>query len=136
MSNLTEDFAGNVKQYVVIKTQLDMLNSRYVEIKERLMLAIDEYGEVDGKGHKVIDLTDGDLGVTQLIKQRKVSKTLNMEIAEDLLKSKGIYEKCITLVPTINEDAIMASYYEEKLTEEEIDSMFPVKVSYAFLAKN
>ena len=92
-------------------------------------------GETDGKGHKVLDLGEDFMGVTQLIRQRKTSKTFDMETAERILQEKNIYEKCITMVPTLNEDAIMAAFYDKVLTEEEIDSMFPTKVSYAFLAK-
>ena len=130
-----EDLKNNVKQYVVIKDQLDVLTTRLSQIKDRLMNTLVEHGETDGKGHKVIDLEDDSIGITQLVRQRKVSKAFDMEVAETLLKSKNIYEKCIILVPTLNEDAIMASYYDGMLTEDEIDSMFPIKESYAFLVK-
>lgn len=135
MSFSIEDLKGVVKQYVVIKDQLEMLTTRQTEIKNRLMDALEEHGETDGKGHKIIDLGDESLGITQIIRQRKASKTFDMETAERLLHEKNIYEKCITMIPTLNEDAIMAAFYDGVLTEAEIDSMFPTKVSYAFLAK-
>jgi len=36
-------------------------------------------------------------------------------------------------VPMLDEDAIMSAFYSGYLTEEDIDAMFPAKVSYAFL---
>ncbi len=135
MSFSIDDLKSNVKQYVVIKDQLEMLTTRQTDIKNRLMEALEEHGETDGKGHKIIDLSDDSIGITQIIRQRKASKTFDMETAERVLNEKNIYEKCITMVPTLNEDAIMAAFYDGVLTEEEIDSMFPTKVSYAFLAK-
>lgn len=135
MSFPIEEVKSAVKQYVVIKDQLELLTTRQTEIKNRLMDALDEYGETDGKGHKIIDLGDDSTGITQLIKQRKTLKGFDMELAEKLLHEKNIYEKCITMVPTLNEDAIMAAFYDGALTEEDIDSMFPTKVTYAFLAK-
>ena len=89
-----EDLKSNVKQYVVIKDQLDILTTRLSQIKDRLMSTLAEHGETDGKGHKVIDLEDDSIGITQLVRQRKVSKAFDMEVAETLLKSKNIYEKC------------------------------------------
>lgn len=130
-----EDLKNNVKQYIVIKGQLELLNTRQTEIKDRLMDALEQHGETDGKGHKILDLGEDLMGVTQLIRQRKTTKTFDMDTATSLLHEKGIYEKCIIMKPSLNEDAIMAAFYDGVLTEEEIDTMFPSKVSYAFLAK-
>jgi len=67
------------------------------------------------------------------MKQRRVSKNLDMDVAEDILTKKGIRDKCIKMVPQIDEAAIMAAFYEVYLTEDDIDTMFPAKVTYAFL---
>lgn len=40
------------------------------------------------------------------------------------------------MVPQIDEAAIMAAFYEGYLTEEDIDTMFPSKVTYAFIVGN
>jgi hypothetical protein len=37
------------------------------------------------------------------------------------------------MVPMLDESEVMACLYEGLLTEEEIDSMFPKSVSYAFI---
>jgi hypothetical protein len=58
-----------------------------------------------------------------------------MDKAETILTSKGIKDRCIKLVPTINEDEIMAAYYEGLITEQEVDEMFPAKITYALLLK-
>ncbi len=39
------------------------------------------------------------------------------------------------MIPTLDESAIMAAFYEGKLSEADIDSMFPEKITYAFLVK-
>ena len=44
-----------------------------------------------------------------------------------------VKEDCIIMIPTVSEDAIMAAFYKGQLSEEDIDSMFPAKVSYAFV---
>ena len=97
------------------------------------MKAVEELGEVDGRGHRVLELPHEVAGVAKLTQQRRVSKTLDMDAAEKILEDKGLLDECVEYVPVINEEAVMAAFYKKQLTEEDIDAMFPAKVSYAFL---
>jgi len=56
-----------------------------------------------------------------------------MDVAEKILGEKNLKEQCIKMVPMLDEAEIMASFYRGDLTEEDIDAMFPSKVSYAFV---
>ena len=58
-----------------------------------------------------------------------------MDIAETLLKERNIYDKCIKMVPVLQENEILACVYTGELSESDIDKMFPKKISYAFLVK-
>ena len=128
MSN-TQNLTNEAKQYIALKEQIKFLSDRQSEIKKRLNEAVQELGEVDGRGHITLEL-DEDIKITN---QRRVSKTLNMDVADQLLAERGIKEDCIIMIPTVSEDAIMAAFYKGQLSEEDIDSMFPAKVSYAFV---
>jgi hypothetical protein len=125
MQNLTNE----AKQYLALKEQIKFLSDRQSEIKRRLNEAVQELGEVDGRGHITLEL-DEDIKITN---QRRVSKALNMDVADTLLAERGIKDDCIIMIPTVSEDAIMAAFYKGQLSEEDIDSMFPAKVSYAFV---
>jgi hypothetical protein len=124
----------DLRQYLALKDNLDLLNKRQSEIKSRLILAVDS-AEADDRGHRTLVVNDQDAGDVKLVRQRRVSKTLDMAVAEDVLTRKGIKDTCIKLVPTLDESAIMSAFYEGYLTEEDIDSMFPAKVTYAFLVE-
>jgi hypothetical protein len=124
-----------VRQYVALKDQIDLISTRQSEIKKRLIEAVDELGEFNDRGHKVLALDDDSINVTTLTKQRKVSNPLDMDVAEDLLTKRGIKDTCIKMVPTLDESAIMAAFYSGHLSEADIDAMFPEKVSYAFIVK-
>jgi hypothetical protein len=128
MSN-TESLTNEAKQYIALKEQIKFLSDRQSEIKKRLNEAVQELGEVDGRGHITLEL-DEDIKITN---QRRVSKTLNMDVADQLLVERGIKDDCIIMIPTVSEDAIMAAFYKGQLSEEDIDAMFPAKVSYAFV---
>ena len=116
----------------MLKDELDLITKRQNEIKQRLIEVVDAV-EADDRGHRVLTINDEAVGDVTLTRQRRVSKLLNMEVAEEILTKKGIKDTCIKMVPTIDEGAIMSAFYENYLTEDDIDAMFPSKVSYAFL---
>jgi hypothetical protein len=129
----TTQIQAYIRQYAGLRDQLKETTERQSQIKTLLEQEIDASGEVDGRGHITLEVGDETVGVASISKQKRVSQSLDIDVAESLLKEKELYDLCITMVPQINEDAIMASYYEGKLTEEDIDKMFNKKVSYAFL---
>ena len=128
-----ESVKDEVRQYVAAKDQSDLITNRMSEIKKRITLAIEALGNTDERGHIVLDIDDDISGVKNVMKQRRVSKTLDMEVAEKILTARGIKDTCIKMMPMLDESAIMAAFYEGYLTEEDIDTMFPEKVSYAFI---
>lgn len=127
---MNEDISKDLGQYLTIKENVDLLTKRMNEVKGRLREYVDGL-ESDDRGHRSTTI-DG----VKLTTQRRVSKALDMDAADKILTAKGIKDQCITMVPVINEDAIMAAFYENYLTEEDIDTMFPAKVSYAFIVDN
>ena len=126
------DIKSTVRQYLRLKDEVTLLTNRTNQLKEELLSAVDQ-SEVDDRGHKKLTIDDELKGTVTLTKQRKVSNTLDMQIAEDILTAKGIRDHCIKMVPTLDESSIMRVFQEGLLTEEDIDAMFPAKVSYAFL---
>lgn len=128
------DIKSKVRQYLALKDEEALLAKRTNQIREELLLEV-EAAEFDERGHKKLVIEDEFKGEVTLTKQRKVSKSLDMDIAENILTSKGIKDKCIKMVPTLDEASIMSAFYEGLLTEEDIDAMFPSKVTYAFLVK-
>jgi hypothetical protein len=124
-----KSLTNEAQQYIALKEQIKFLTERQTEIKNRLKSAVAENGEVDGRGHIVLELGN-DIKITN---QRKESRALNEEFAISLLKEKGIYQECIKVVEVLQEDAIMAAVYKDQITEAEVDQMFPTKVTYAFL---
>ena len=119
-----------VKQYVALKEQIKFLNEREAELKNRLITTVEELGEENSNGHLVLEVE----GVT-LTKQRKVSNPLDLEVAIPLLEEKNLKKQCTKTVEQIDQDEIIIAYSKGLLTEEEIESMFPKKITYAFLVK-
>jgi len=128
-------FLQEVRQYLVIKDNIDFFTKRQSEMKTRVVEQLKELGEEDSKGNIVLEVKDDETKIASVVHQKRVSKSLDMEKAEQILDAKGIKDRCIVTVKTISEEEIMAAYYEGLITEQEVDEMFPSKVTYALLIK-
>jgi SOS-response transcriptional repressor LexA len=122
-----------VQQNVLLKEEADRIAERQKEVKDFINKGLEELGEEDSRGHIVAEINDSVSGISKVVKQKRVSKSLDMETAERILKEKDLESRCFTMVPVLNEEEIMAVFYEGLLTEEDIDAMFPAKVSWALV---
>jgi hypothetical protein len=132
-SRFDEPSVADFKAYIKYKKQLDELKKAQDIVKARLMEVVEKYGDEDDKGHYWFDLPGEVDGYVGMQRQKRISQKLNLGAAEDLLASKGLTETCIEMVPSVNEDAVMAAYYEGKLTEDDIDTMYPKSITWAFV---
>jgi hypothetical protein len=92
-------------------------------------------GDVDDKGSFKFEINSPSTSLKQVVYQRRVSKKLDMDAAEELLMSKGLFERCIQLKPVLDEQEIMAAYAEDLLNDSDIDTMFPESVTWATVIK-
>jgi hypothetical protein len=127
------DIIENVRQKVVLDERIKELTDIQNDIKKVIREGVAELGVENENGHVVVAINDEVSGVKNVMQQRKVSKSLDIDVAEDILKEKGIHEKCIKMVPVLDEDEIMAAYYDGTITEEDIDKMFPAKITWALV---
>lgn len=124
-----------VRKNTMLKNRLAAITEEQNEIKAKLKEALEELGEETDNGNIVIEVDDEVSGISKVTHQRRVSKSLDIDVAEELLTERGIHERCITMVPMLNEDEIMAAYYNGDITEEDIDKMFPATVTWALIVK-
>jgi len=132
--NVTEDdFIGQAKEFVFVKKQLDYFEKKSKELREKIFSKIDEDGEVDSEGHVLLAFDEPIDGVYGFKKQRRVSRKINEELAEELIIEKGLEDKLYKTIRVVDEDALMAAMYSAELTEEEVDSIYPLVVSWAIV---
>ena len=130
-----DNLKKNARQFLTLKGEMSALADRQSELKKRMTQDLDAI-EPNESGHRVVEFEDDTIGNIKITKQRRVSKTLDMDIADQILTSKGIKNTCVKMIPTLDEAAIMAAFYEGYLTEEDIDTMFPAKETFAFIVDN
>lgn len=122
-----------VQQYVTLKDEAEAITERVNTIKKRLTGYIEDLGEPNEKGSIVLPIDEERTGVRSIVKQRRVSKQFDEDKAHTILESKALFEACTKTVVVLDQDAVMAAYYEGKLTDEDIDTMFPEKVTWALI---
>jgi hypothetical protein len=130
-----EDFQANAREYVLLKKTLEGLEARQKELREKIFSKLDLEGQEDSSGNVFIELTNEIEGVRVIEKQRRTARKLDETIAEAIIIEKGLEDTLYKTIRVIDEDAIMAAHYSDQLTEDEIDQMFPSKVTWALMTK-
>jgi hypothetical protein len=129
------DLIARTKKYAFLKSQLDYLEKEQKALREELFEVLDGEGEVDDKGNVMIQLPQEVDGFNSIIKQRRVTRKVDELRAEEIITAHGLEDTLYKTVRMVDEDALMAALYEEVLTEEEVDEMYPPKIVWALVLK-
>ena len=127
------DITGKAKQYAFLKAQIDYLEKQQKDLRADLIEAIEESGVVDDKGNVILDLPEEVDGYIAVMKQRRVSRKINEELSFELIEQKGLRDKLIITKEVVDEDALMAAMWNDELTEDEVDAMYPQNVVWALV---
>jgi hypothetical protein len=122
-----------VQQYVFLKDEVSGIETRVGELRKRILSLVEELGETNDKGSIVLPISDSVSNTASVVKQRRVSKVFDEDKAHNLLAEKGLTEFCTKTIVVLDQDAVMAAYYDGKLTDADIETMFPEKVSWALI---
>lgn len=128
-----DSILAKVQHFINLKRRIEDLTKEQTEVKSFLSDLVDSQGVPDDKGHLWYPLEQEVDGYRSLQRQRKVSQSLDMSQATKILTEKNLYSRCFEMQPVLNEDEVMSCLYEGLLTEDEIDTMFPKKVVWAFI---
>ena len=129
------DLATQVREYLQVKSSVDMLEKRQKDLRESLFAHIDADGEFDDKGNVFLELGAEVDGVVRIEKQKRVTRKIDESTAEQILANNNLEEDVYEVVRVINEDKLMAAFYEGKLTEDELERIYPAKVVWALTTK-
>jgi hypothetical protein len=126
-----ESLEAQVGEYTKLKASIKMLETRTDELHKKLFERLDLDGVEDDQGNIIIELPTDVNGVGRIEKQRRASRKLDEPTAETIIESTSLADTVYEMKRVINEDALMAAYYEGLITEEQLDEMFPIKVVWA-----
>jgi hypothetical protein len=126
-----DDISGQIREYVYVKKNIDAMDARAKELREKLFAHLDEDGFEDDKGNIQLELATDIDGIVRIEKQRRVTRKLNEPKADEVLSELGIKDEIFVMTPVLDEDKLLAAFYEGKITEEQLDDMFPANVVWA-----
>lgn len=139
-ANSLDPITREFMQYLWLKEDIKRLQEQEAKIKKSLIKHVEEHGEVDEeKGHLTFPLgtsiTVDDTSFSGFMKQKRVSQSFNEDRAKALCESKEIAEEEYTSTEIyVDQDKIARLFAEERLTEEEFDSLIDRNESYAFVS--
>jgi len=114
--------------FLSLKDRMAQLELMIKPLKQRISEEVDMNGDKDSKGH-----VWWNIGETLLQRQRRTKTSQDFEAAERIFNEKNLYDECIKYVPAINEDAVYAAFQEGRLTEEDLQEIYPVEESWALV---
>jgi len=127
------------RQWAVLSAKAKELNQRANEIRDELLAFAEENGEEDARGHRVYQLSteiatpDGKT-YTGFVREKRVSRRIAEERAWEMAEEKGLLDQVFPVVERreFSEDGLYAAYQEDKITDDELDSLIDVSETYAF----
>jgi hypothetical protein len=126
-----DSFEAKLREYIKLKSTETILKARAEELRVAMFEKLDLEGEEDSNGNLLIDFEEPIEGVVRLEKQRRSSRKVDETVAEAIIFKHGLTGELYETKLVLNEDALMAAFYEGKISEEELDEMFPVTTTWA-----
>lgn len=115
------------EQFFTTKTQAAAYAERQKTLRDRLAELVEQFGDTDSDGHIFLDLPREIDGFGSLKWEKRVSRSLDADKAEDMLKGKRLLKSCQTTITVLDESKIEALVFQGKITTEEWDEIFPAK---------
>lgn len=121
------------REYAILKKDADRVKERQDQLKPLIFERVDSDGEEDEKGSVWFSFPEPVEGFVAFKKEKRSSRSLNEEVAEEIIARKGLEDKLYKTVRVVDEDAVMAALYMDELTEDEVKEMFTEKVTWALV---
>lgn len=130
-----DDLKSQVQEYIKLKKTTELMETRQKELREKLFAKIEELGEEDDKG-SIYLLFDQEIdGIASIEKQRRVKRKIDETMARQIIEEHGLEDDLFKTIEVVDEDALMAAHWEGKISEAELESMFPATVVWALMTK-
>ena len=111
------------------KEAIDALTKRQDAMKKELVQAVKENGYEDDKGNLWLQLGDKELKY-----ERRVSRALNADAAEQWAREQGIWDDIKEVVERLSEEKLLGYSWLHKEVEDTIQGFYAEKESWAFKA--
>lgn len=129
---------GTFLQFLTLAAEAKTITKRATTLKGDLMSFAEDHGEEDEKGHRLHTLAAPvEVGGQKFLgfqRQRRVSAIFDEEAASTLCEEKG-FERSdyISVQEYVDQDKVARLYAEDKISDEEFESLLPETETFAFV---
>jgi hypothetical protein len=129
-----DPLVAKFQSWVLMRDEVDSLTANLNQIRDECLTAIEARGYRDHKGSQYLKLPGviGQKGFASLKRERRATKHVDVEVAENITRSRGIYDACFPAVPTLDEEELYVQYQKGKLSAKDMDSIFTWAYSFSF----
>lgn len=133
----TEDLDAMVAEYLLNRSMSERSSYHSDTWKRRFMALLAETGELQEGGHRVLRLNESvvfhsykagkvkEVEVTGIRRVQRAGQTnLNEERTLAYLAKRKLLAECTTQVTVINEDAILAANFDERISDEDLAKLY------------
>ena len=121
-------FPNHLERFLQTKAMADESAARLKTQRDTLIAFVEKSGIVDDKGHQWTEAE----GIGTAKRERRVSNVFDSDFAEDWLKENNLWKECTTTITVLDEDAIVALIYTDKIPQDVADQMYTERASFAF----
>ena len=122
-----------VRRFMQLRNMSDDMLKQANNLKTELAQWVADTGYEDDRGSRWVDLPAPIEGVVALQWQRKVSQNLDEDVAESLIADLGLESRCYKTVQVLDQEAVLDCVKDGLISDEQVEAMFPNKVSWAFV---
>lgn len=140
------DLDADVSDYLLNRSMRERSSFRENQYKAQFMALLEESGEQQEGGHRVLRLSEPILfssynttgkvtekDVVGIRRVRREATTLDAERAMALIKAKGLEAECTKTEVVLDEDAILAANFDEKISDAALATLYDTSPpTYAF----
>lgn len=131
-----ETLREQVSAWYAVKRQSSVITDKLNEGKKKLVEIVQRFGEKDPeKGSLFLKLEEpvGEKRISVLKYQRSSSRGTNEQEIERILRRKDLWDSMTRTIQVPDSDLIFAGYYDGKITEDELEQMFPQNIRFSFI---
>lgn len=122
---------SQIREYALVKNSLDSLEERAKSLRDKIFDYLDNEGDESSNGNRILYFDSEIEGYNKIEKSGRRSRKIDELVAEEIIEAEGLSDELYKMVKTVDEEALMAALYEGKLTEEQVDLMYPIKTTWA-----
>jgi len=130
------DVRAAVRAWLLASDAVERFQDDVTTHRKVIMDELAESGQTDQKGNQWIYFTDDPVEgrVKGIKRERRVSRRLDEETAEEYLREKGLYEQCTETIVVLSEEKLLALAFGQgaPITDEDLESLYVVNETWAF----